>query len=80
MFVLLLSPSRGNFLILSAIATLVFVNLTADLKRKQECLTTNTPTCRIGDYFLGCVVQLSKQQVMSRYKILNFVTFYARLL
>ena len=29
--------------------------------------------------FLDCVVELSKQQVMSRYKILNFVTFYARL-
>ena len=29
--------------------------------------------------FLGCVVQLSKQQEVSRYKILNFVTFYARL-
>ena len=51
MFVLLLSPSRDNFLIPSAKATLVFVKLTADLKRKQECLTTNTPTCRIGDYF-----------------------------
>ena len=29
--------------------------------------------------FLGCVVQLSKQQEVSWYKILNFVTFYARL-